>query len=401
MFWISVTLAFKEIRNHVLRSLLTTLGVIIGVASVITMVTVGNGSSIAIQKRVESLGTNILFLTTQQADRNTFKRVPLFNLENARQIKQRVEGVSAVAPLVFYESDVIFNSVKWKTKLNGTTDDYLIAQQWPLDLGRNFTPYEASSSKQVCILGSTVVKNLFYKESLIGKTIKIGNINCQVIGIAKAKGNVGYGERQDDFVLLPIKVVQRHFLGAEVVSLMRIAVAEGHSLPVVEANVASVVRNIRNIKVGEKPDFSISSTDELRSALSDITRILTAMLGTMAAISLIIGGIGIMNIMLVTVTERTREIGIRLAIGALGKDVKLQFLIEAVVLSSIGGLIGLLLSIFTCLWLTSYLNVPYVFDYTINLVAFLSSAFVGVIFGYFPAQNAAKLNPISALRHNG
>jgi len=397
----SIILAVREIRRHLLRSFLTILGIVIGVMSVVTMVTLGNGASAAVQESISSLGANILQIRPGQG----FGRggggpqPPDFKMDDIDAIRTQIAGVMAVAPQAQSSGIAIRNAANWSTTINGTTSDYFTAQQWNLTAGRIFSPAEEQAGKAVCVLGNTVVSNLFRGSDPIGQRFRIRDITCEVIGTLAVRGQGGFGNDQDDVVIMPIKAVQRRFTGNRDVRNIMVSVDPAYDSSQVQASISQLLRERRNITGGKQDDFNIFDTAQISASLQSTSSIMTGLLGSVAAVSLLVGGIGIMNIMLVSVTERTREIGIRLAIGAVGREVLLQFLVEAVALACLGGVIGLVLALIATLILAPVLQVPFLFDPQINLLAFGFSAMIGVIFGYFPARRAASLNPIDALRH--
>ena len=397
----TIILAVREIRRHLLRSFLTILGIVIGVMSVVTMVTLGNGATAAVQESISSLGANILQIRPGQG----FGRggggpqPPDFKAQDVEAIRTQVAGVRAVAPKAQSSGVAIRNAANWSTTINGTTSDFFTAQQWNLSAGRIFTPAEEQAGKAVCILGSTVVQNLFRRDNPIGQRFRIKDVSCEVVGTLETRGQGGFGNDQDDVVIMPIKAVQRRFTGNRDVRNIMVSVDDAYDSAAVQASISQLLRERRNISGAKQDDFNIFDTKQISDTLSGTTKILTALLGAVAAVSLLVGGIGIMNIMLVSVTERTREIGIRLAIGAVGREVLLQFLVEAVALACLGGVIGLVLALVASVVLAPILQVPFIFDPQINLLAFFFSAVIGVFFGYFPARRAASLNPIDALRH--
>jgi putative ABC transport system permease protein len=394
-------LAVREIRRHVLRSFLTVLGIVIGVAAVVSMVTLGNGATAAVREQISGLGVNILQVRPGQG----FGRggggpaPPDFDMDDVAAIRDQVAGVVVVAPLAQSSGTAVHNAANWSTTVNGTTSAYFTAQQWATASGRIFNETEEAAGKAVCVIGATVQRNLFRGEEPIGQRFRLRDLSCEVIGTLVRRGQGGFGNDQDDVVLMPIKTVQRRMTGNRNVRLMMVKVDPAYDTATVTASIQSLLRERRNIRGAKQDDFNIFDTAQISETLQGTTKILTALLGAVAAVSLLVGGIGIMNIMLVSVTERTREIGIRLAIGAVGREVLLQFLVEAIVLACLGGLIGLLLALLASWSLAPVLQVPFIFDLRINLVAFAFSGLIGVIFGYFPARNAARLNPIEALRH--
>ncbi len=401
MFGTTIILAIREIRRHLLRSFLTILGIVIGVSAVVTMVTLGNGATAAVKQQISSLGSNILQIRPGQG----FGRggggpqPPDFKPADVEAIRTQIAGVKAVAPQASSTGIAVANAANWSTSINGTTSDYFTAQDWKLSAGRIFTPAEEQAGKAVCILGSTVVTNLFRREEPVGKRFRLKDLSCEVIGTLATRGQGGFGNDQDDVVIMPIKAVQRRFTGNRDIRNIMVSVDDAYDTSAVTASVQKLLRERRNITGGKDDDFNVFDTKQISDTLQGTTQILTALLGAVAAVSLLVGGIGIMNIMLVSVTERTREIGIRLAIGAVAGEVLLQFLVEAVALACLGGVIGLLLALIGSVALAPVLKVPFIFDLQINLLAFFFSAVIGVVFGYFPARRAASLNPIDALRH--
>jgi putative ABC transport system permease protein len=400
MLGTTIVLAVREIRRHLLRSFLTILGIVIGVGAVVTMVTLGNGATAAVQQQISSLGANILQVRPGQG----FGRggggpqPPDFDIADVEAIRDQIAGVRAVAPQAQSSVTAVRNASNWQTTINGTTADFFTAQQWPLAGGRVFTPAEEAAGKSVCIIGNTVRQNLFQRENPVGERIRVKDVSCDVIGTLTARGQGGFQD-QDDVIVMPIKLVQRRLTGNRDIRMILVAVDDNYDTSAVQSSIQRLLRERRRIGPGEQDNFNIFDTRQISETLSGTTRILTTVMGAVAAVSLLVGGIGIMNIMLVSVTERTREIGIRLAIGAVGREVLLQFLVEAVVLASMGGVIGLLLALAATFIIAPIIQVPFLFDPQINVVAFAFSAAIGVVFGYFPARRAAALNPIDALRH--
>ena len=394
-------LAIRSIRRHILRSFLTILGIVIGVGAVVTMVTLGKATTAAVQQQISALGTNILQVRPGQGfGRGGGGPQPApFEPEDVTAIRQQLTGIVAVAPQAQTSATAIYEGANWSTTVNGTTDAYFKVQPWPLASGRTFMPAEEAAGKSVCILGNTVAKNLFNGGSAVGTRIRVGAISCDVIGTLSTRGQGGFGGDQDDVVIMPIKTVQRRFTGSTDIRMILIGVDNAYSTTQVQASLTDLLRERRKITGGKTDDFNIFDTKQISDTLTGTTQLLTRIVAAVAAISLVVGGIGIMNIMLVSVTERTREIGIRLAIGAVANEVLMQFLVEAVALSCLGGLIGLALAQLVILALLPLMQVPWTFDPQINLIAFAISAVIGVVFGYFPARRAAALNPIDALRH--
>ncbi len=400
MFGTTLVLALRSIRRHLLRSFLTILGIVIGVGAVVTMVTLGKATTAAVQQQISALGTNVLQVRPGQGfgRGGGGPRPPDFDMEDVDALAGQVAGITAVAPQASSTATAIYEGANWSTTINGTTAAFLTVQPWPLASGRYWTPAEEAAGKAVCLIGNTVRQNLYRGGDAVGTRMRLGNISCDVIGTLTTRGQGGFGD-QDDVVVMPIKAVQRRFTGNRDIRLMLVGVDPAYSTATVQAAMTDLLRERRRITPGQDDNFNIFDTAQIRDTLTGTTTLLTRIVAAVAAISLVVGGIGIMNIMLVSVTERTREIGIRLAIGAVAREVLMQFLVEAVALSCLGGVIGLVIAQAVILALVPVMQVPWTFDPQINLIAFAISAVIGVVFGYFPARRAAALNPIDALRH--
>jgi len=399
MLWNTLLLALRAIRRNLLRSFLTVLGIVIGVAAVITMVTLGNGATRSVSDQISSMGSNLLMVLPGQRFGPGAEPAPAFKGADVEAVRNEISSIRAVAPLVNKAVTAVYQSKNWSTVAYGSTNDYFEAGNWTLAAGRSFSEGEERGGKAVCVIGETVRKELFGAQNPVGSEIRIRNFACEVVGLLGAKGQSAMGSDQDDVIVMPIGTVQRRLSGSQDVNRMSVSVSDGASIDAVKEQLTLLLRERRNIAASEDDDFRVMDTRQIAETLTSTTKILTMLLGAVAAVSLLVGGIGIMNIMLVSVTERTREIGIRLAIGALEREVLLQFLIEAVVLSSLGGVVGIALATVASITLAGVMNVPYIFGAGINLLSFLFSAAIGVIFGYFPARRAASLNPIDALRH--
>ena len=398
----TILLAQRTIRRNALRSSLTILGIVIGVAAVILMVTLGSGATAKVTDDISKLGTNILHVRPGQGMRGpggARSRADEFTLADVNAIENTVAGLIAVAPMAQTSSQAIHGSANWSTSVTGATNAFLSVQGWTLTDGRAFSDAELVAGKGVCLLGHTVKSELFGAASPIGQAIRLGAISFKVIGVLKEKGQSNFGDDQDDLVIVPLRTLQRRMTGTTDVETILVAVADGVSTQTVKSTIEQLMRERRGIKPDQDDDFHVRDMKELIDTLTGTTTVLTALLGAVAGVSLLVGGIGIMNIMLVSVTERTREIGTRLAIGALAQEVLMQFLVEAVVLAAFGGLIGAALGL-SAAWIGSRLiDVPFVFKPGIVLAAFAFSGAVGVAFGYFPARKAAHLDPIEALRY--
>ena len=398
----ALLIAIKEIRRNILRSILTILGIVIGVASVIAMVMIGDGTTANVTANIEKLGSNMLNVRVGQekrgAPRDDNSAKP-FKIEDITAIKNEVSNLKGVTAENSGMANVVFGNKSNSSLIVGTTNDYFIIKDWEVEQGRIFEEGELSSGKSVCILGTTVVKNLFGDENPIGATIRIKNFPCSVIGVLASKGASSFGRDQDEVVITPLKMYQRKIQGNLDVSTIIVSVMEEKYIEDAKAQIISLMQDRRAVKVGEADNFHIRDMKDILNTMTSTTKMLTYLLGSIAAISLLVGGIGIMNIMLVSVTERTREIGIRLAIGAMQSEVLLQFLIEAIVLSTWGGIIGILLGLGVGYGVVQIFELPYIINTQIILISFIFSTLIGVVFGYFPARKAARLNPIDALRY--
>ncbi|MFG5384394.1 ABC transporter permease [Yoonia sp. R2-816] len=401
MLWETVKLAVQAIFRNALRSFLTVLGIVIGVGAVIAMVTVGQGSTEQVTADVEKLGTNMLMVMPGQDAMEggpVGTAVQLFSIRMNDLLEEELGVIEVSAPLSMGRARVVFGNENRRTDMVGTDNRYFSAAQWEVDRGRLFDVTELQSGKPVCVIGETVRKDLFGTSDPIGEEIRIQTLSCEVIGLLKSKGASTFGSDQDDFVIMPIRTFQRRIAGNTDVSLFIVSVRDGVDTERAKTEIEAVMRDLRRIGRGEEDDFTVMDMKQLATMLSGITGILTGLLSAVAAVSLLVGGIGIMNIMLVSVTERTREIGIRLAIGAQAWQVLLQFLVEAIILSLFGGLIGIIVGLGMGLLGANMLSIPFRPDPQIVLLAFAFSAAVGVVFGFFPARRAARLNPIDALR---
>ena len=397
----SLLLAVRAIRRNALRSFLTILGVVIGVSAVVIMVTLGDGATQSVKDQISSLGSNLLMVRPGQrlSPVRDSAGAPSFAVDDAEAIASQIGSVSAVAPTAGSSVTVVYQAENWSTSVTGTTGAWFTIGNWTLASGRVFNEAEERSGRAVCVIGETVRKELFGKANPVGSEIRVKRFACEVIGLLKAKGQGSFGMDADDVVVMPLKTVQRRVRGNDDVSMIQVSVKEGTSLEKATEAINVLLRERRKIGDGEDDDFSVIDTKQIADTLSGTIKVMTMLLGAVAAISLLVGGIGIMNIMLVSVTERTREIGIRLAIGAVENEVLLQFLIEAVVLSSFGGLVGILGANAVSVVAAKLIQVPFLPNVWINLLSFVFSALIGVVFGYFPARRAALLDPIEALRY--
>ena len=396
----ALLLALRQIFRNPLRSMLTVLGIVIGVAAVITMVTVGNGATQQVRDQIASLGSDTLMIRPgQRMGPGQSIGAPSFKEADAEAISQQIAGIRAVAPSRSNSTVVVANGKNWLTTVVGSTNSYFDVNNLTLKEGRFFEPAEVRAGSAVCVIGQTLQKELFDNQSVLGKLVRIKGFSCQVVGLLDAKGQSGFGQNKDDIVIIPLNTFQRRLSGNVRVPLITVAIEPQSDIERVKEGVRLLLRERRSLSSGDADNFNVLDTSELIETISKTSQVMTMLLGAVAAVSLLVGGIGIMNIMLVSVTERTREIGVRLAIGAMEREVLLQFLIESIMLACLGGLIGIVLALVASIALTSYMQVPFVFSPAINLLAFGFAAFIGVLFGYFPARRAAKLDPIEAVRH--
>ena len=395
----AIKLALQSIRRNALRSFLTVLGIVIGVGAVIAMVTIGNGTTAKVSADLAKLGSNLLFVSPGQfGPGRASSDAKAFNARDVEAMRSQLGSVRAVAPVAQKSVTVIYGAESRNTVVTGTDNAYFVTQDWMLTAGRSFLDGEVRAGRAVCVIGKTVRDELFGRADPIGQSIRVQNVSCEVIGLLEAKGQSSFGTDQDDIVIVPIRAFHRRIAGNTDVARIYVSARDGVDTAKVQADIERLLRERRNISRGEEDDFTVRDMRQIVQAAAGATTVLTGLLGAVAAVSLLVGGIGIMNIMLVSVTERTREIGIRLAIGAVEGQVLLQFLVEAVMLSLFGGLIGVLGGLALAGLGTARLGVPFLLDPTIILVAFGFSALVGVMFGYFPARRAARLDPIKALR---
>jgi ABC-type antimicrobial peptide transport system permease subunit len=400
MFFETLKLAVQAIRRNALRSFLTLLGIVIGVSAVIAMVTIGNGTTARVKEEMAKLGTNVLFIRPGQwgPGRSSATAKP-FNIRDITELRDQLRGVKAVAPMAQQSVAVIYGSESRSVGTIGTDASYIVTQDWDLTAGRNFLASETRSGRAVCIIGETVHDKLFGSTDPIGKRIRVNNISCEVIGLLAAKGESGFGTDRDDVILMPLRTYQRRIAGNTDIDHINVSARDGVDTAKVQADIERLLRERRGIKPGEEDDFRVADMKQIADTQTATTGVLTMLLGAVAGVSLLVGGIGIMNIMLVSVTERTREIGIRLAIGAQESQVLMQFLVEAVVLSLFGGTVGVVLGLVLAAAASAGMSIPFVLDPRIVVIAFAFSALIGIVFGYFPARRAAQLNPIDALRH--
>ncbi|MGB8622342.1 MAG: ABC transporter permease [Paracoccaceae bacterium] len=400
MLWETVRLAVQAIFRNTLRSFLTVLGIVIGVAAVIAMVTVGQGSQVQVTSDVQSLGTNTLMVRPgQRGGMQAGSAARPFTVADAAAIQEDLASINIAAPYNTARITAVFGNQNHATQLVGATTPLMEAMNWKIAQGRAFTEAEEKAGRPVCVLGETVRQELLGNIPPLGEAIRLKGLSCEVIGVLEAKGATSFGQDQDDTIAIPLKTYQRRIAGNTDVSIIYVEAMPEVSTARATRDIEALMRERRHIAQGEEDDFSVIDMKQIASILSGITSVLAGLLSSVAAVSLLVGGIGIMNIMLVSVTERTREIGIRLAVGAQAGQVLLQFLVEAIVLSLLGGALGILLGLGLAAVAAQLMSIPFTPDPMVVLIAFAFSAGVGVIFGYFPARRAARMDPIEALRH--
>lgn len=393
-------LSLREIRRNILRSILTTLGIVIGVAAVIVVVTLGEGTKAQVQSEISKLGSTMLTVFPgQRRFGGASQAAPPFELDDVIALRRETSMLSSVAPMSLTRQVVVFGNENRRSQVVGTDRYFVDVRNWDLAAGRLFSPAEEQTGKSVCIIGETVKTEVFKGAPFLGATLRVGKASCNVIGLLEPKGQVMFSGDQDDVVVVPLKYFQRRIAGNTNVDQIYVAALDDNLVPAAQAEVEMIMRERRPSQPGAEDLFSVRGVQEMSTAFQSSTAVMTGFLSAIAAISLLVGGIGIMNIMLVSVTERTREIGIRMAIGAREKEVLLQFLVEAAMLAGFGGLIGIALGLGGALVLAPVLNVPFIVQPDMMLWAFVFSAMVGVVFGFMPARRAAQLDPIDALRH--
>ncbi|PHO10613.1 multidrug ABC transporter substrate-binding protein [Malaciobacter canalis] len=395
-------IALKEIKRNILRSILTILGIVIGVTSVIAMVMIGDGTTANVQENISKLGTNMLTLRVGQERRGkprSDNSARAFKQVDIDAIKNQIVNIKAIAAENSSLVNAIYSNKSYTTSIIGTSNDYFVIKDWILKSGRAFDENELNFGQTSCILGTTIVKQLFDNQDPLGAKVRLNSFACTVIGVLKSKGAAAFGRDQDEIIVVPLKMFQRKIQGNKDIKSILISINESKNIKQAKKDITLLMQERRAIKKSEENNFYIRDMQDLLSTMTSTTKMLTYLLGSIAAISLLVGGIGIMNIMLVSVTERTREIGTRLAIGAMESEVLLQFLVESIVLSTLGGIIGIVLGISIGYFAVHFMELPFIINTQIIIIAFIFSTLIGVIFGYFPARKAARLNPIDALRY--
>ncbi len=396
----TLRVALRALRRNTLRSLLTALGMIIGVAAVITMVSIGSGAKAQVEAQVASLGQNLITVMpgsySSGGMRGGFGSSVSLTPEDADAIAAEVANIDGLSAEVRDRNQVLANGLNWNTNVNGVGPDYPYVRNWPMEAGAMFTEQDVKSLAKVCVIGKTVADQMFPNEDPVGQTLRIRNLPFRILGVLSPKGFSIFGSDENDVVLIPYTSHMRRVSRRTSISMIRIQAADADKVAQVKQSVEDLLTQRRR---GREPDFTVRTQEELASAATATAKTMTGLLAGIAGVSLIVGGIGIMNIMLVSVTERTREIGIRLAIGAHGKDVLTQFLIEAILLSSLGGLVGVAVGVGGSQALSSYNGWPVLVPTTWIFISVAGSALVGIISGFYPAYKAAQLDPIDALRY--
>ena len=401
MIFNALLIAIREIRRNLMRSFLTVIGIVIGVAAVVTMVTLGRGATASIKDQISKMGSNLLILRPGEGWGSW--GAPQFTIPDMNAIRDQIPGISSIAPFIRTTVPAVYQENNRTTDVQGTSSNYFSIANWKISLGRFFTEEEVNQAAPVCVIGETIRRELFGEGvDPIGCKIRAKSISFEVIGVTAPKGQGGMADDLDDNIITPYTTVQLRLTGrrnGRNINQIMISGMDGYPGANIVADVSSLMRERRGIRPNESDNFNVFDSQQLAEVISSSTQVMTSLLGWVAGVSLLVGGIGIMNIMLVSVTERTREIGIRLAIGARAREVLLQFLVEAVTLSCIGGITGIVLAYGICVMFVKEVGAPFIFDPKINIIAFVFSAAIGIVFGFMPARRAAGLDPIDALRH--
>ena len=402
----AMKVAYRSLRANKMRSVLTMLGMIIGVAAVIAMVAVGQGANERIAAQIASIGSNLLLIlpgsTTSGGLRTGFGGVPTLTMADAKAIGKELSAVRYQSPSIRSTAPVVYGSQNWSTIIQGVAPEFFNVRDWGVAAGRIFSPEDVDASAKVALLGQTVAESLFGGENPIGKIIRIKKVPVTVLGVMDAKGQSPQGQDQDDAVFVPITTAQKKLFGTThvgTVGVILVQAVDADSIGLAQQQVTDLLRQRHRIGRLQDDDFSVRNLSEMLAVAEASTRIMSLLLGAIASVSLLVGGIGIMNIMLVSVTERTREIGIRMAVGARERDILLQFLIEAVVLAVTGGSIGILVGVGGSGLISRFAGWSTIVDPGAVLLAFGFSAAIGIFFGFYPARKASRLDPIEALRH--
>jgi putative ABC transport system permease protein len=401
-----IRIALKALRRNKLRAFLTMLGIIIGVGAVIAMVAIGQGSKKSIQDQLSGMGSNMITIrpNTNQTPgggaRLDASNLQTLTLDDIKAIQNQAQFVSAVSPAVQSRGQAINGSLNWPTTMQGVNPDYLTIRNWPLKEGSSFTDADVNGSAKVCIVGQTVVDNIFDPgDDPVGKTIRYNKIPIKIIGVLSPKGENAFGQDQDDIIMAPYTTVQKRILAITYIqTIYASAIDENSSVPATQ-ELSQILRGSHKLTSNQQDDFTVRTQAELISTFSSTSQLLTVLLAAIAGISLLVGGIGIMNIMYVSVTERTKEIGLRMSIGARGIDILMQFLIEAIVISITGGIIGVAFGMLASKLISVFLSWPTLVSKSSIILSFIVCAVTGIFFGYYPAQKASRLDPIDALRY--
>jgi putative ABC transport system permease protein len=401
MLWETIRLALRSVRRNALRSVLTLLGIVIGVAAVIAMVTIGSGTTAKVREDISKLGSNLLVVRAARPDRTGTANFTARKLEqkDLDALAANLSDVRAVSGEAQSQVRVVYGAQNTAAQVTGADTEYFIARDWTIAEGRAFTEGEVRGGTNVCVIGATIRSQFFGGGDPSDQLIRVGKTSCKIVGVLGSKGYTGFGQDQDNVVLMPLTTYQRRIAGDRDIDTIYVAVADGASTAEKVTEVQAIMREARGIQPDRDDNFDVRDMTQIADAMTSATTAMTGMLGAVAGVSLLVGGIGIMNIMLVSVTERTREIGIRLAIGAHERDILVQFLVEATVLSLLGGLLGIALGLGLAGGAASFLSIPFAPSMTIIAIAVIFSALIGMVFGFFPALRGARLNPIDALRH--
>jgi putative ABC transport system permease protein len=396
-------IAFRALRRNKLRSVLTALGIIIGVGAVIAMVGIGNGAKAQVEAQIASLGQNVIIVSsgsmTSSGIRTGWGGAGTLKIEDADAIRREIAGIAGVSEEVISTSQVAAGNQNWLTRIYGESAEYFDLRQWPLADGVPFTPQDVRSANKICVIGRTTASQIYGNDDAVGQILRIKNVPFIITGVLAAKGFTTQGIDQDDIVVMPYTSAMKRVVGGTTLRNINLQVGDAKEMSAAQQQIIGLLRQRHNIRAGKDDDFTVRNQQEIADAATATTDVMTGLLGAIAGVSLIVGGIGIMNIMLVSVTERTREIGTRMAVGAHGRDILTQFLIEAISLSSVGGIIGIITGVVGAKIIAVVKHWPSLISVSSIVIAFLVSAAVGIFFGFYPARKAAQLDPIDALRY--
>jgi len=400
----TLRIALLALRRNKVRSALTTLGVIIGVASVIAMIALSSGARASIDEQIQSTGTNVVYVSAGSWGRPGGVRggaasVQTLTLEDAKALQDQIPTVAHLTPVVRGRAQVVAGNINWNTSIEGGNEDYVVVRNWPIVSGVNFTARDVTVADKVCLLGDTVAKTLFPGEDPVGQIIRVKNLPFRVLGVLAPKGQGQWGDDQDDIIIAPYTTVQKKLLGVTYLRQVMISATRADAVEQTAVEATRLMRQRHRIQNPEEDDFSVRTVEEMAQTRIQLAQTMTGLLMSVASVSLLVGGIGIMNIMLVSVTERTREIGLRMAVGARTRDILRQFLLEAVSLSALGGLVGIAFGVGISRALATVMGWPTLITPSSIVLAFAFAAAVGIFFGFYPAQKAATLDPIDALRY--